>query len=147
VLRQTDLFGTVVREKNPAQIFFKKEHVLILAYYTDLFTNKTRKKRKIAKKFKTLVIFLEAFSDPFITAVEATSQSSPGTRAKVHKVEAAEEGLLPGESTEYAISQAHRPTPVPTTHPSFPPPTTRAMLRFLPKIIFLEINRVNNIIT
>jgi hypothetical protein len=56
-------------------------------------------------------------------------------------------GLTAGETAEYAVSQAHRPTPVPTTHPSFPSPATRAMLRFPPKIIFLEINRVGNIIT
>jgi hypothetical protein len=91
-------------------------------------------------------IFLEAFSDPFIAAVEAAYQSSPGTRAKLHKVEAAEEGFLLGESAEYTASQMHRPTPVPTTHPSSPPSATQAMLRFLPKIIFFEINRINNII-
>jgi hypothetical protein len=94
-----------------------------------------------------LFIFLEAFSDPFVPAVEAASQSSLGTKVKLHKVEAAVEGLLLGKSVEYTASQAHRPTLVPRTHPSFPPPATRAMLRFLPKIIFLEINRVNNIIT
>jgi hypothetical protein len=32
-------------------------------------------------------------------------------------VEAAEEGLLLGESAEYTASQAHQPTTVPTTHP------------------------------
>jgi len=62
-------------------------------------------------------------------------------------MEAAEEGLLLSESAEYTVSQAHRPTPVPTTYPSIPPPVTRAKLRFSPKIIFFEINRVNNIIT
>jgi hypothetical protein len=63
-----------------------------------------------------MFIFLEAFRDPFVTAAEAASQSSSGTRANLHKAEAAEEGLLLGESTEYTASQAHRPTPVPTTH-------------------------------
>jgi hypothetical protein len=58
-----------------------------------------------------LFIFLEAFSDSFVAAVETASQSSPGTRAKLHKVEAAQEGLLLGESVEYAASQAYRPTP------------------------------------
>jgi hypothetical protein len=43
---------------------------------------------------KLLIIFLEIFRDPFVTAVEAASQSSPGTRAKLHKVEAAEEGYF-----------------------------------------------------
>ena len=94
-----------------------------------------------------MFIFFEAFRDPFVTAAEAASQSSSGTRANLHKVEAAEEGLLLGESAEYTASQAHRPTPVPTMHPSITPPATRAKLRFSPKIIFLEINRVNNIIT
>jgi hypothetical protein len=60
-------------------------------------------------------------------------------------VEAAEEGLLLGESAEYITSQAHRPTLVLTTQPSFPTPATRAKLRFSPKIIFFEINRVTNI--
>jgi hypothetical protein len=41
-----------------------------------------------------LFILLEAFSDPFVPAVEAASQSSLGTKVKLHKVEAAEEGLL-----------------------------------------------------
>ena len=94
-----------------------------------------------------MFIFLEAFRDPFVIAGEAASQSSPGTRANLLMVEATEEGLLLGESAEYTASQAHRPTLVPTTHPSIPPPATRAKLRFSPKIIFLEVNRVNNIIT
>jgi hypothetical protein len=94
-----------------------------------------------------LFIFLEAFSDLFVAAVEAASQSSPGTRVKLHKVVAAEESLLLGESVEYAASKTHRPILVPMTHPLIPPPTTRAMLRFPRKIIFLEINRVNNITT
>ena len=94
-----------------------------------------------------MFIFLEAFRDPFVTAAEAASQSSSDTRAKLHKVEAAEEGLLLGESAEYTASQTHRPTLVSTTHPSIPPPATRTKLRFSPKIIFLEINKVNNIIT
>ena len=93
-----------------------------------------------------MFIFLEAFRDPFVTAAEAASQSSSGTRANLHKVEAAEEDLLLGESANTA-SQAHRPTPVPTTHPPIPSPAIRAKLRFSPKHIFLEINRVNNIIT
>jgi hypothetical protein len=94
-----------------------------------------------------LFIFLEAFIDSVVTAAEPASRSSPGTRANLHKVEAAEEGLLLGESAEYTVSQTHRPTPISTTHHSIPPPATRAKLRFLPKNTFLEINRVNNIIT
>jgi len=94
-----------------------------------------------------MFIFLEAFRDPFVTAAEAASQSSSGTRANLHKVEAAEEGLFLGESAEYTVFQAHRLTPVPTMHPSIPPLAIRAKLRFSSKIIFLEINRVNNIIT
>jgi hypothetical protein len=94
-----------------------------------------------------LIIFLEAFRDPFIIATEAASQLMLDARANLHKVEAAEEGLLLGESAEYTASQAHRPTPTPTTQPSFPTHATRAKLKFPPEIIFLEINRVNNIIT
>jgi hypothetical protein len=94
-----------------------------------------------------LFIFLEAFKEPFVTAVEAASQSSSGTRANRHKVEAAEEGLLLGKSVEYTASQTHRPTLIPTTHPLIPPSETRAKLRFSPKNISLKINGVNNIIT
>jgi hypothetical protein len=94
-----------------------------------------------------LFIFLGAFTDSFVTTTEAASQSSSGTRSNLHKVEAAEEGLLLGKSAEYTASQEHRPTPVPMTHPLIPLPTTQAKLRFSPKIIFLEINRINNIIT
>jgi hypothetical protein len=53
-----------------------------------------------------MFIFLEAFSDPFVPVIEAASQSSLGTKVKLHKVEAAEEGLLLGESAEYTASQA-----------------------------------------
>ena len=35
--------------------FFEKENVLILAHYTSPFTNRTLKKRKITKKFRTPV--------------------------------------------------------------------------------------------
>jgi hypothetical protein len=96
---------------------------------------------------KLLIIFLEVFGDLFVAAAEAAFQSSPGTKANLHKVEAAEEGLLLGELADYTASQAHRLTPVPTMHPSKPSPAPRAKLRFSPKNIFLEINRVNNIIT
>jgi hypothetical protein len=78
-----------------------------------------------------LFIFLEDFRDPFITTVESASQSSSSTRANLHEVEAAQE----------TASQAHRSTPVPTTHPSIPSPATRAKLKFSLKISFLEINR------
>jgi hypothetical protein len=105
------------------------------------------RKGKLQRSSKLVFIFLEAFSDPFVAAVETASQSSLGTRAKLHKVVAAEESLLLGETVEYAAAQAHRPTPVPMTHPSFPSPATRVMLIFPPKIIFLEVNKVNNIIT
>jgi hypothetical protein len=92
-----------------------------------------------------LIIFLETFRDLFVTAIDATSQSSPDARANLNKVEAAEEGLLLSESTKYTASRAHRLT-LTSTQPSFPLPATRAKLRF-PKIIFLKIHKVNNIIT
>jgi hypothetical protein len=94
-----------------------------------------------------LFIFLEAFRDLFLTTTKPVSRSLSGTRANLHKVEAAEEGLLLGESAEYTASQAHQPTLISMTHPSIPPLATRAKLKFSPKNIFLEINRVNNIIT
>jgi hypothetical protein len=94
-----------------------------------------------------LIIFLEAFRDLLVTTTEVASQSTPDARAKLHKMEAAEEGLLLGESAEYTATQAHRPTPTLTTQPSFPTSATRAKFRFPPKIIFLEINMINNIIT
>jgi hypothetical protein len=96
-----------------------------------------------------LFIFLEAFGDPFVTAIEAASQSSQGTRANLHKVEAAEEGLLLGELAEYTASR--RIDQLCTQDASFDSPrwrpATRAKLRFSPKIIFLEINKVNNFST
>jgi hypothetical protein len=56
--------------------------------------------------------------DPFVTAAEATSQSSLDSKAKLYKIQA-EEGILLGESAKYTASQAHRPTPAPTTQHSF----------------------------
>jgi hypothetical protein len=93
-----------------------------------------------------LIIFLKAFKDPFVTAAEPASRSSTGTRANLHKVEASEEGLLLSESAEYTAPGASA-TPISTTHPPIPPSATRAKLRFLPKNTFLEISKVNNIIT
>ena len=55
-----------------------------------------------------MFIFLEAFRDPFVTADKAASQSSLGTRANLHKVEAAEEGLLLDESAKYTASANSR---------------------------------------
>ncbi|CAL4957619.1 unnamed protein product [Urochloa decumbens] len=88
-----------------------------------------------------------SFRDLFVTADQTASQSSPDARAKLHKVEAAEEGLLLGADAEYNASQAHRPTPAPTTQHSNPTPATRAKLGFSPEIIFLRIKQVSNIIT
>jgi hypothetical protein len=56
---------------------------------------------------KLLIIFLEAFGDLFVAAAEAAFQSSPGTKANLHKVEAVEEGLLLGELAEYTASSTH----------------------------------------
>jgi hypothetical protein len=77
-----------------------------------------------------MFILLEAFRDSFVTAAESASPSSLDTRTNLHKVEAAEEGLLLGESAEHTASKAHRPTPIPTTHPSIPLLATRAKLNF-----------------
>jgi hypothetical protein len=55
---------------------------------------------------KLLIIFLDAFGDLFVAAAEAAFQSSPGTKANLHKVEAAEEGLLLGELVEYTTHDA-----------------------------------------
>jgi hypothetical protein len=38
-----------------------------------------KEKGKLQRSSKLLFIFLEAFSDPFVAVVEATSQSSTGT--------------------------------------------------------------------
>jgi hypothetical protein len=51
-------------------------------------------------KFKTPDHLLQALMDPFVAATEVVSQLSPEVRAKLHKVEAANEGLLLGESAE-----------------------------------------------
>jgi hypothetical protein len=120
---------------------------LYSALHRSVYKQDPKEKGKLQRSLKLMFIFLEAFNNPFVPAVEAASQSSLGTKVKLYKVEAADEGLLLGESAEYTASQGHQPTLVPTTHPSFPPSATRAILRFLPKIIFLEINRINNIIT
>ena len=81
---------------------FLKEHVLILTHYTGPFTARQRK-RKLQKSWKLLFIFLEALRDLSVTTIEAASQLSSGTRAKLHKVEAAEEDLLLGESADVAF--------------------------------------------
>jgi hypothetical protein len=76
---------------------FLKEDVFILHHYTGPFPNKALKKSKITKKFKTSVHLPKTFRHPFVTTAEAAAQSSPGTRANLHEVEAVEEGLLLGE--------------------------------------------------
>jgi hypothetical protein len=100
------------------------------------------KKRKITKKFKLLLIFLSPQD-----SVRHRRQNRFPIVAGLHKMEAAEGGLLLDKSAEYTASHAHRPTPAPMTPPSIPPPATRAQLGFPPKIIFLEIKRVSNNIT
>nr|CAB3454109.1 unnamed protein product [Digitaria exilis] len=62
----------------------------------------------------------------------ATKNALEWNIANLYKVEAAEEGLLLGADAEYTASQAHRPTPAPTTQPSNPTPATRAKLGFPP---------------
>jgi hypothetical protein len=57
----------------------------------NVYKQDPKEKEKLQRSSKLPFIFLEDFSDPFVTVVEAASQSSPGTRAKLHKVEAAEE--------------------------------------------------------
>jgi hypothetical protein len=126
---------------------FLEENVSILAHYTGPITNRTRKKRKNTKKSKTPIHLARALRVSFVTAAETASRLSSDARAKLHKMEVAEEGLLLGKSAEYTASQVHRPTPTPTPPHSIPPPTTRAQLGFPPYIIFLEIKRVDNNIT
>jgi hypothetical protein len=67
-------------------ISFLKENVSILEHYSDPFTNRASKKRKITKSPKLLFISLEAFRDLFVTVAEAAPQLSPGTRANLHEV-------------------------------------------------------------
>jgi hypothetical protein len=119
----------------------------MLTHYTDLFKTRPgpQRKGKLQRSSKLLIIFLETFRDPFVTANEAASQSMSDARAKLHKVEATEEGArriswvhcLPGAS---ANSDTHDTTFVSNTGNS-------SKAQISPKIIFLEINRVNNIIT
>jgi hypothetical protein len=123
-------------------VLFSKENVLISAHNTDPFTNRIAKKRKLRRNSKLVIIFFKTLGDPFVAVAEAASQSSSDAKAKLYKVEVAEEGLLLGESAKYTASQLHRSNPAPTTQHFFPTPATRAKLRFPPKIIFLEINRV-----
>ena len=121
-----------------AWIFLEGKCIELSVLYRS-FHKQNSKKKKNYKEVQSSCS--SAFRDPFVTAAEAASQSSSGTRANLHKVEAADEGLLLGESAEYTASQAHRPTPVPTMHHSTPPPATRAKLRFSPKIIFLSVDQ------
>jgi hypothetical protein len=110
--------------------FFRREMHSFYRITPVFLQTESQRKEKLQRSVKLMFIFLEASIDSFVTAAESASQSSPRTRANLHQVEAAEEGLLLGESAEYTASQAHRPTQVPTTHPSIPPPATRAKLRF-----------------
>jgi hypothetical protein len=85
------VFGEVAKN------YFLKQNVLILAQYTVSFTNGIPK--KITKSLKLLSILLEALRDPFVTAAEAASQSSPDITNNLHKMKAVKEGLLVGKST------------------------------------------------
>jgi hypothetical protein len=62
-----------------------------------LFQTESQRKGKLQRSSKLLFIFLETLRHPFTTVTEAAPQSLPGTRADLHEVEAAEEGLLLGE--------------------------------------------------
>jgi hypothetical protein len=55
-------------------------------------------KTKCTKSLKLLSILLEAFRDPFVTAAQAASQSSPDITNNLHKIKAVKEGLLVGKS-------------------------------------------------
>jgi hypothetical protein len=88
------------------------KNALILTHYTDLFTNRNLKKKENYKEVQLIFIFLEAFRDPFVTAAEVASESSSSTRANLH--------------SQSPQSHVHRPTSVPTSHPSIPPPENRA---------------------
>jgi hypothetical protein len=84
--------------------FLKKKDALISGISPVLFQIGPQRREKLQRSLKLMFIFLEVFRDSFVTAVESASQSSPGTRANLHKVEAAEEGLLLGGSAEYTDS-------------------------------------------
>jgi hypothetical protein len=92
-----------------------------------------------------LFIFLDAFRDPFVIAAEAASQSSLGTRVNLHKVEAAEEGLLLGESAEYTASRAPQSAPIPMAHPRFHCRQPKQSFDFHQRSSFSRL--MNNIIT
>ena len=109
----------------PAWIFLERKCIDLSALHRSFHKQDSKEKENYKKAQSSCS---SAFRDPFVTAAEAASQSSSGTRANLHKVEAAEEGLFLGELAEYTASQAHWSTPVPTTHPSIPPPATRAVV-------------------
>jgi hypothetical protein len=115
-------------DKALLQGFFRRKCIHLSALHQPLY-KQDPKKVKLHGSLKILFIFLEVFRDLLDATIEVASQSSLGTRANLHKVEAAEEASLLGEKAECTASQANRPTPVPTTHPSFPPSATRAKLR------------------
>ena len=74
--------------------FWEGKCIDLSALHRPFHKTESQRKRKLQRSSKLLFIFLEAFKDPFVTAAEAASQSSSGTRANLHKVEAAEEDLL-----------------------------------------------------
>jgi hypothetical protein len=71
---------------------------LILAHYTGPFTNKTWRKETSQRSSEFLFIFLEAFSGPFVTTVEAASQLSPGRRGGLTARRISRVRCLPGAS-------------------------------------------------
>jgi hypothetical protein len=107
----------------------------------------SKDKRKITKKFKTLVHLPRSLQRsvrhrrrtrfPIVAGHQSQSPQVGGRRGGLTSRRISRVHCLPGAS---ANSDIHDTS-------SIPPPATRAKLRFLQKNTFLEINRVNNIIT
>ena len=88
----------------PFSPFFKGKYIDFSVLHQPFHKQDFKEKENYKKNPKLMFIFLEAFRDPFVTAAEAASQSSSDTRANLHKVEAAEKGLLLVKSAEYTAS-------------------------------------------
>jgi hypothetical protein len=90
----------------PLDLSFYKKNVLILIHYITpaCLQIVLQRKEKLQQSSELLIIFLEVLRDPFVTTIEAASQSLSDTGAKLHKVKATEEGLLLGELVEYTAS-------------------------------------------
>jgi hypothetical protein len=117
------------------------EDVLILEYYTSSFINITQNKMEITKKSKTPVHLPRNLQRSVGHCRRSRSPIVAG-----HQSQFPRGGGRRGWLTARRISRVHYLSGTHDTS-SHPPPATWAKLKFPPRIIFVKINRENNIIT